>query len=98
MLAHPAVTTTPHRFFKKNSKVSQKPYFSSRFFFFFRFLAFSLEYPSPLTEKINVVALNIAVFVDLDGLHVSDEIGFSVPHGLKPLVFGDKCLLCGNTV
>lgn len=36
--------------------------------------------------------------MDLDGLHASNEIGFSVPRGLKPLVFGDKCLLCGNTV
>lgn len=38
------------------------------------------------------------LFVDLDGLHVSAEIGFSVPGGPKPLVFGDKCLLCGNAV
>lgn len=38
------------------------------------------------------------LFMDLDGSHVSAEIGFSVPRGLKPLVFGDKCLLCGNTV
>ncbi len=37
-------------------------------------------------------------FVDLDGLHVRKEIGFSVPRGLKPLLLGDKCLLCGNTV
>lgn len=38
------------------------------------------------------------LFVGLDGLRVSAEIGFSVPPGLKPLVFGDKCLLCGNAV
>ena len=31
-------------------------------------------------------------------MHESDEISFSIPHGLKPLVFGDKCFLCGNSV
>lgn len=37
-------------------------------------------------------------FVALNGLRESDEISFSIPRGLKPLVFGDKCFLCGNSV
>lgn len=60
-------------------------------------LTFSLEYPL-LQRKWMWWHSTMLLFLDLDGLHVSEEIGFSVPRGLKPLVFGDKCLLCGNAV